>query len=120
MKPGTIAVALAPSSGLLVTGALAQHEEHHSGPAAAPADTNKMPGKMPQMMTAQKEIRTLANRLLNTFSAIENEKDPALLQSKLAEHGALLKELQSELLGQSQMMEKMHGQMMMGGEQKKP
>ena len=64
----------------------------------------------------------LANLLLKSFATIENEKDPTVLQKKLAEHGALLKELQTQLQGQSQMMEKMRGHMMMGhmmgGEQK--
>jgi hypothetical protein len=131
VKPKTIAMTLALSTGFLVTGAVAQHAEGHSDQTFPPADKNKMMllGKMPQMMTTQQEISTLADQLLKTFPAIENEKDPVVLQKKLAEHRALLKELQTELLGQSQMMEKMRGQMMMmghmmgsmmGDEQKKP
>jgi len=85
---------------------------------------------MPQMMITQQKVNTLANQLLKSFAIIQNEKDPAVLQKELAEHGALLKELQAEIQGQSQAMEKMHGEMMMmghmmggsmmGGEQKKP
>lgn len=131
MRPKTIAISLALSTGLLVTGAVAQHEKDHSDQTSGPADKNKMTmsAKMPQMITTQQEVSTLANQLLKSFAAIENEKDPIVLQKKLAEHGALLKELQPKLQGQSQMMEKMHGQMMMmghmmgsmmGDEQKKP
>ena len=132
MRPKTIAMTPALSTGLLVTGAGAQYEQHHSDQTSAPADKDKMmmtPGKMPQMMTTQQEVTTLANQLLKSFAAIENEKDPVVLQKKLAEHGALLKELQTKLQEQSQVMEKMRGQMimmghmmggsMMGGEQKK-
>lgn len=131
MKLKITAMALTLSTGLLVNGAVAvaQHEQHHSG--QAPADNHEtMPGKMPQMMTTQQEVSTLADQLLKSFARIENEKDPAALSKQLAEHGALLKELETKIQGQSQMMEKMRGHMMMmgrmmggsmmGGDHKKP
>jgi hypothetical protein len=129
MRFKTIAMTLTLSTGLLVTGALAQNVQHHSG--QGPADNNEtMSGKMPQMMTTQREVSTLVNQLLKSFAAIKDEKDPAVLKNKLDEHEALLKELQAKLQTQSEMMEKMRGQMMMmghmmgesmmGGEQKKP
>jgi hypothetical protein len=125
----TIAMTLTLSTGLLVIGAFAQNVQHHSG--QAPADNSEMmSGKMPQMMTTQREAGTLADQLLKSFAVIKDEKDPAVLQNKLEEHGALLKELQAKLQTQSQMMEKMRGQMMMmghmmgesmmGGDQRKP
>jgi hypothetical protein len=117
----TVAMTFALATELLVSGALAQHEQHHSDQPFPPVEKNKMmtPG-MAQMMTTQQEVNTLANQLLKSFATIENEKDPTVLQKKLAEHGALIKELLAQLQGQSQMMEKMLGDMrtghMMGGE----
>ena len=123
---------------LLVTGAIAQHEEHHGTQAAPPADksaampmgqmmgqmgqmmtqmnqmTGQMTGQMGQMMTTRAEVAKLTDQLVNGFAAIENEKDAKARNEKLAEHGKLLKELQTKLQGQSQMMERMQG-MMMGG-----
>ncbi len=55
-------------------------------------------------------LRQIAHTLVRftpaaMFSATGGpEKDPTVLQKKLAEHGALLKKLQTELQGQSQMM----------------
>jgi len=124
----TIAMRLTLSTGFLVIGAFAQNAQHHSG--QTPADhSDMMSGRMPQMMTTQREAGTLADQLMQSFAAIRDEKDPAVLQKKLEEHGALLKELQAKLQTQAQMMEKMRGQMMMmnhmmgesmmGGDQRK-
>src|SRR5712692_7396201 len=41
-------------------------------------------------------LAKLVDQLLKSFAAIEAEKDPAPLQQKLAEHGSLLKELQTK------------------------
>jgi hypothetical protein len=112
---------------LLVTGAIAQHEEHHQDQATPPADKSaamprmgqtgqmgQMMGQMMPMMAAHNEAAKLADQLVNGFAAIENEKNAKERAEKLAEHGKLLRELQANLKGQSQMMEHMHG-MMMGG-----
>ena len=127
MNLRTIATTLSLSTGLLVTGAVAfaQHDQHDSGAGQAPAVSHQMmSGKMPQMMSAHREISALADQLLKGFAVIETEKDPVVLQKKLAEHGVLLKELAAKIQAQSQAMEKMHGQMMtdhmMGGDKKKP
>jgi hypothetical protein len=108
---------------LFVTGAIAQHEEHHGNEVPPPADKSAampmpmMGQMMPQMMSmmaAHAETAKLVDQLVNGFAAIENEKDAKVRDEKLIEHGKLLKELQAKLQGQSQMMEHMHG-MMMGG-----
>lgn len=101
---------------LLVTGIVAQHDEHHPEGAAPPAE-KATPAAEKQMMGMHAEVAKLADQLAKSFAAIENEKDPAALKAKLAEHGKLLKELQTKLQGQTQMMEHMHSMMM--GEQKK-
>ena len=114
---------------LLVTGVTAQHEEHH--PEATPPADKAAPGKMsqmpqvmmPEMMTKmQGETAKLVDQLAKSFAAIETEKDPVVLNNKLAEHGALLKGLQAKLLQQSQMMDQMTEMMrghMLEGEHKK-
>lgn len=107
---------------LLVTGVVAQHDEHHPDQATPPDKAAAMPvgqttGQMNQMMpmmAAHAEAAKLADQLVAGFAAIENEKDPTALKEELAEHGKLLRELQANLKKQSEMMEHMHG-MMMGG-----
>jgi len=111
-----ILVGLFAAATLLVTGVVAQHEGHHPEGAAPPAE-KAAPAAEKQMMGMHAEVAKLADQLAKSFAAIENEKDPAALKAKLAEHGKLLKDLQAKLKGQSQMMEHMHG-MMMGGAKK--
>ena len=71
----------------------------------------------------QNETGKLVEQLLQNLAAIEAEKDPAALKTKLAEHGALLKEFQAKVQHQGHMMEMMQhmmgGGMMAGDEQKK-
>src|ERR1700680_955678 len=111
MRTRTMVVTLTVAAALLVTGAAAQHEEHHKDQTSALAD--KMMSQMPRMTMEQNEAGKLVDQLIRSYAAIEAEKDPAALKEKLAEHGALLKELQTRVQGQSHMMEMM--QHMMGG-----
>jgi hypothetical protein len=117
----TIMLALAVTSGLLIATLGAQ-----SG-----TDTTKagqmMPGKMmsggmmsqmPQMMMGQNETSKLVDQLAKSFAAMEAEKDPVALRTKLTEHGALLKELQTKVQAQSHMMEMMRNMNMMNDQQK--
>src|ERR1700682_60756 len=107
MRTRTMVVTLTVAAALFVTGAAAQHEDHHKDQASALPD--KMMSQMPRMMMEQNETGKLVDQLMRS----EAEKDPAALQEKLAGHGALLKELQTRVQGQSHMMEMM--QQMMGG-----
>ena len=113
MKARNMVVTVAVAAGLFVTGAVAQHDEHHSDPAAPGVKTGgMMAGKtMPQMMAGQVETGKLVDRLVESFAAIEAEKDPAALKAKLTEHAALLKELQAKVKGHAHMMETMHSMM---------
>jgi len=120
MRTRTLVVTGIIATGLLVTGAVAQREEHQHGDQAAPAvertDTAKIGGmmsQMPQMMTTQKQTAKLVSEITTSFAAIEAEKDPAALKQKLVAHGALLKELQAKIDAHSALMEMM--QHMMGG-----
>ena len=130
MKTRTIFLTITLAMCLLSTGALAQHEHHQD--QAAPAATASM-DKMCPMMRAGQETAKIVGQLAESFAAIENEKDPAALNGKIAAHGALLKQLQAKVQSQSGMKcdmmdgQKMGGHMMdgkmmggkmMGGEQK--
>ena len=57
----------------------------------------QMTGQMGPMMATNANAAKLADQLVNGFAAIENEKDAKVRNEKLAEHGKLLKELQTKL-----------------------
>ena len=128
MRIRNVVVAIGVAAGLFVTGAVAQHEEHHQDQTAPPADKadtakaggmmsgnmmSQMMSQMPPMMMAQNETAKLVDRLTTSLAAIEAEKNPTARKKKLAEHGLLLKELQAKVGAQSHMMDMM--QHMMGG-----
>jgi hypothetical protein len=121
MKAAIVTIA---ALGLFVAGAAAQHEGHHSDQAPAqagmtgPNACGPMMSQMPSMMMGQTDSWKLVEELQKSLAAIEAEKDPAALKAKLAEHGALLKQLQAKVLSQSHRMEMMQHMMsgsMMGG-----
>lgn len=133
MRIETMVLAIAAATGLLVTGAVAQHEEHHPDQAASPpastADKtdsaktggmmsgemmSQMMSQMPSMMKGQNETAQLVDRLTKSFAAIEAEKNPTARKKKSAAFGVSLKELQAEVQAQFHMMEMMQ-HMMMGG-----
>jgi hypothetical protein len=102
MRTRIMIVPLAFATSLFVTGAVAQHEEHHKDQSSPPADKTDTPktdkmmsgnmmSRMQQMRMGQDENGKLLDRLLKSFAAMEAEKDPAALNQRLAEHGALLK-----------------------------
>lgn len=68
-------------------------------------------GMMGQMTTHHQQMSTLMNKLRESMAAIQSEKDPAALKSKLAEHRALLDQMHSQMIQQGNMMRKMSGQM---------
>lgn len=111
-----------------MTGALAQHEEHHQDqPATPPASaadkadsakmgsmmSSEMMSQMPPMMMGQNETAELVDRLVTSFAAIEAEKNPTTRKKNLAAFGVSLKELQTKIQAQSHMMDMM--QHMMAG-----
>lgn len=58
-----------------------------------------------RIMTRHEEICETVDKLMDSMTAIENEKDPAALKSRLAEHRALLEHVQDQLIQQSMMYE---------------
>jgi hypothetical protein len=106
--------AIAATAALFVGAAAAQHDQHQAEPGAPPekagaGGTHMMMAQMPHMMAGHDEIVKLAEKLQNSFAAIEAEKDPAALKAKLDEHGALLKELRVKLQAHAQMMNTVMG-----------
>lgn len=65
-------------------------------------EKNGMPS---HMMTRHEEICETVDKLIESMTAIENEKDPAALKSRLAEHRVLLEHVQDQLIQQSMMYE---------------
>ena len=122
MRTRTKIATFAFATGLFVTGVVAQHEDHPNGQPDTPKTNKMMSGNMmshmQQMKMGQDETGKLLDQLLTNFAAIETEKDPVALKQRLAEHGALLKQLQTRTQTQSHMMDMMHHMMggsMMGG-----
>ena len=132
MRRRTMFAAIAVTAGLLVTGALAQHEEHHQDqtapPPASTADKtdsaktagmmsgemmSQMMSQMPPMMMGQNDTAKLVDQLTTSFAAIEAEKNPTARKKKLAAFSVSLKELQAKVQAQSHMMDMM--QHMMAG-----
>lgn len=129
MRTRTIITAVV-GAGLLLTGAMAQQEEHQNAMCGntaemtccnsmpgmtAPGMTGMMPQMMPmmhQMMADNGETAKLLDQVVNSFAAIQAEKDPVVIKQKLAEQGALLKELQAKLQAQTQTMQQRMGPMM--------
>jgi hypothetical protein len=69
-----------------------------------------MMGMMGQMMTHHHQMTELMNKVMQSMAAIQNEKDPAALQAKLAEHRALLEQMHEQMTQQGGMMHDMSGQ----------
>jgi hypothetical protein len=116
-------------------GAVAQHEEHHpqgqanepqaqtapNQPGAPGMMSAGMMGMMGQMTNHHQQMSDLMNKLMESMAAIQKEKDPEALKSKLAEHSALLKEMHDQMMQQGTMMQNMSGMMKnMTGDDTKP
>jgi hypothetical protein len=77
-------------------------------------DQGMMGGGMMRMMgemtTHHQQMSTLMNKLMESMSAIQNEKDSEALKSKLAEHQALLNQMHSQMTQQGKVMQMMSSQ----------
>lgn len=122
----TTSILAASLSAFVVGSAIAQHDEHHPQNQTTQDQSNPgttgagMMGMMGQMMTHHQQMTGLMTKLMDSMTAIENEKDPAALKSKLAEHQALLEQMRTQMMQQGGMMQNMSGQMhkMMGDSNK--
>jgi len=115
MKIHTLLAATVLTSGLSVAILQAQHDDHQAPAPAAAQAKGKMGGgmmggmadHMAEMMGGHRQVAELVTKLSQSFAAIQTEKDPAALAKKLAEHGAMLKELETKVQAHSAMMEMM-------------
>lgn len=69
-------------------------------------------GMMGQMMTQREEVSQLMSKLQASMAGMKSEKNPAALQTKIAEHAALLDQLAAKMSAQQSMMENMMQTMM--------
>jgi hypothetical protein len=67
-------------------------------------------GMMGQMHTHHQQMTALMKKLMQSMAAIQSEKDPQVLKSKLAEHQKLLNEMRGQMMHQDNMMQMMSGQ----------
>lgn len=103
----------------LAIGALAQQQGQTSPSQPDPGTMSQgqgmtggrmMMGMMGQIMTHHQQMTELMNKLIQNMTAIQNEKDPAALKAKLAEHQALLQQMHDQMTRQGGMMHNMSGQ----------
>lgn len=127
-KTTTVAFLLLAALSVSAIVAVAQHSQHHPAqatPNEEPKTGSMMSRKMMSegMIAHHQKMETLVDQLLESFAALQNETNPAAAKDKLAEHGALLEQLQNKFKERSKMMQKMTEHMkncpMMGGEQKR-
>ncbi len=104
---------------LFAIGARAQHAQHH------PSEQNSGAGMMgggtmgqgmmgqgmmsqramgESMMAHHQEMQKLMDRLMQSMTALENEKDPAARAKLMAEHRDLLEKMHSEMMQQGKVM----------------
>jgi len=68
------------------------------------------PGMMNAMMEHYQQMTELLDKLMQSETVLQNEKDPAALKSELAEHKVLLEQMQQEMKMQGGMMQDFGGQ----------
>ncbi len=108
------------AAGLLAfgIGASAQHSHDHSqdqttqsqsqpgmmGGGMMGQGAGQGQGMMGQMTAHHQQMSTLVNKVMESMAAIQSEKDPEALKSKLAEHQVLLNQMQGQMMQQGKMM----------------
>ncbi|MFQ5663964.1 MAG: hypothetical protein ACE5HL_09045 [Terriglobia bacterium] len=132
----TIASFLLAGLSVFAIAAVAQHAQHHpeqTNPTEESKGKSMMSGGMMSggmmsggMMARHQEMQTLLGQLVESFATLEgalaDQRVGATAKQRLAEHRALLEQLQSKLTHRSEMMQKMmekkDGCPMMGGKEK--
>ena len=112
-------LAVAGLASILAIGAFAQQQGQTSPSQTNPGMMGQgqgmmgggMMGMMGQMTTHHQQMTELMNKLMQSMTAIQNEKDPAALKAKIAEHQALLAQMHEQMTQQGGMMHNMSGQL---------
>jgi hypothetical protein len=116
-------LALAGLASILAIGALAKQQgQTPSNPApAGPGMMGQQQGMMGggmmigRMMAHHQQMTELMNKLMQSMTAIQNEKNPEALKAKIAEHQALLSQMRDQMAQQGSMMQNMFGHMQHSG-----
>jgi len=118
----TMAYLLLATLLLFAIGVAAQHSQHHPPPSTPKSESPAKPMTAEEMMAHHQEVERLVNQLVDSAVALEADNDPEALRKGLADHRALLAQLQSKLGQRSEMMQRMSEHMkncpMMGSEHK--
>lgn len=110
----TAAVLLLMAVVLLLSGsrAIAQHSQHQQpAQAVSKTDTKAKPMATEDMMSHHREMVELVDQLRKSLDTLESEKEPSAMKQKLAEHRALLDQLQTKMKHGSEMMQQMNEHM---------
>jgi len=86
-------------------------DQTKSGTSSPGMMGQNMMGTMHGMMGNQQQMFALMEKLMASLKAIQDEKDPAALKSKLAEHQALLNQMHDQMTRQGAMMGNMSDMM---------
>jgi hypothetical protein len=67
-------------------------------------------GMMGQMMSHHQQMSELMNKLMQSMSAMQNQKNSSALNKQMAEHKALLDQMRSQMMQQGRMLQNFAGQ----------
>jgi hypothetical protein len=92
---------------------VAQQQNNPSQEKVGPMGRGMMSGgmMMNQMMAQHQDMSQLMSKMMQSMTAINNEKDPGKLKALLAEHAALMNQMRSKMTGQGNMMQNVMSQM---------
>lgn len=110
MKNRKLAIFVLGLMALFATGAAAQHTQHHPE-QTPPQQKAKAQAASGGMMAHHAEMTKLLDELSESLTALEAEKDPAIMKKKLAEHRVLIERMQNRMKECSEMMQQMSGHM---------
>ncbi len=104
-RKATMTYVLLAALVLFAIAVAAQHPEHH--PAQTTPKAESKADKSGSMMAQHQEMEKLIDHLLHSLAAMEVERDPVAMTSKLANHRSLLEQLQTRVKQCSEMVAKM-------------
>jgi len=108
---------MALTAAMLTFGVIAIAQQQGSSNQSQPSQSQPVQpsmmggGMMGQVGNHHQQMVDNMNKLMQRMSAIEAEKDPAALKSKLAAHRALLEQMRSQMMQQGGMMQQMQNMM---------
>jgi hypothetical protein len=107
-----------------VSGAIAQHNNHHSQAQTQDQSTpgmmgggmmgmigqmNQMNHMMGRMMTQHQQMSDMMTKLMQNMRAMQNEKGPAKLQTMMKDQQMMLDQMHTHMMHEGEMMHQMMG-----------